>query len=173
VRQLSSRVVYRNAWVSVREDRVERADGSSGVYSVVDAHDFALVLPFERDGFHLVEQYRYPLSARSWEFPSGSFPEGESGSSRELAAQELAEETGFTASRLEPLGRINPANAMTGQSCHVFLATGLTAGEARREATEQDMTQQWFPRAEVARMIRDGVIADGPSVAAFALFLLT
>lgn len=164
--------MYRNQWLSLREDRVERADGSRGIYSVVDGLDFAVVVPFENDGFHLVEQYRYPVQARSWEFPSGSFPAGVTGTPEELAAAELAEETGFTAGRLERLGYLNPANSMTGQGCHVFLATGLSPGEPRREATEQDMRQQWFPRAEVERMLRDGVIADGPTLAAYLLLTM-
>ncbi|MFI7675468.1 NUDIX domain-containing protein [Actinophytocola sp. NPDC049390] len=172
MRQLSSRLVYENQWLSVREDQVTRPDGAQGVYSVVDAKDFALVLPFERDGFHLVEQYRYPVGARSWEFPSGSFPAGVTGTPAELAAAELREETGLTAVRLTRLGHLNPANAMSGQRCHVFLATDLKPGRPEREATEQDMRQEWFPRGEVERMLREGVITDGPSMAAYLLFTL-
>lgn len=172
MRTLASRVVYQNPWLTLREDQVERADGSHGIYSVVDGQDFAVVVPFENDGFHLVEQYRYPVRARSWEFPSGSFPAGVTGTPEELAAAELAEETGFTAGRLERLGFLNPANSTIDQGCHVFLATDLTPGEPRREVTEQDMRQQWFPRREVERMLRDGVIADGPTLAAYLLFTM-
>jgi 8-oxo-dGTP pyrophosphatase MutT (NUDIX family) len=172
VRQLSSRLVYENPWLSVREDQVSRADGSRGVYSVVDAPDFALVMPFEDDGFHLVEQFRYPVGARSWEFPSGSFPAGVTGTVPELAAAELREETGFTAARLARVGYLNPANAMSGIGCHVFLATGLTPGEPEREVTEQDMRQEWFPRADLERMMRDGLITDGPTIAAYLLLRL-
>lgn len=172
IRTHSSRVVYENPWLSLREDEIELGDGSRGVYSVVDARDFAVVIPFENEGFHLVEQYRYPLRARSWEFPSGSFPRGVSGTPEELAAAELAEETGFTAGRLDRLGQLNPANSMTGQTGHVFLATELTPGAPRRELTEQDMRQAWFPRAEVERMLREGVITDGPTLAAYLLFTL-
>ncbi|OLF15223.1 ADP-ribose pyrophosphatase [Actinophytocola xanthii] len=173
MKTLSSRVVYENPWLSLREDRIERADGSSGLYSVIDKPDFALVIPLEDDGFHLVEQYRYPLGRRSWEFPSGAFPDGRSGAPEELAVAELAEETGFTAGRLERLGFLHSANAMTGEGVHVFLATDLTPGEPNREETEQDMRQQWFSRADVERMLRDGVITDGPSLAAYLLFTLS
>jgi 8-oxo-dGTP pyrophosphatase MutT (NUDIX family) len=172
MRALSSRVVYANPWLSLREDQVERADGSRGIYSVVDAHDFAVVVPFENDGFHLVEQYRYPVGTRSWEFPSGGFPEGVTGTPMELAAAELREETGLTPARLERLGYVNPSNSTLNQGCHVFLASDLTAGEPDRELTEQDMRQQWFPRAEFERMLREGVITDGLTLAAYLLFSL-
>jgi 8-oxo-dGDP phosphatase len=172
MKQVSSHVVYANPWLSLREDQVERADGSRGIYSVVDSQDFAVVVPFENGGFHLVEQYRYPVGARSWEFPSGSFPAGVTGTPSELAAAELSEETGLTAGRLERLGYLNPANGTINQGCHVFLATELTAGEPNREVTEQDMRQRWFPRVEVERMLRDGVITDGPTLAAYLLLTL-
>ncbi|WP_216900004.1 NUDIX domain-containing protein [Nocardia alni] len=172
IRTLSSKVVYGNPWMSVREDRIERMDGSHGVYSVVDKPDFALVIPMEDDGFHLVEQYRYPVGARSWEFPAGSFPPGVTGSPEDMAVAELAEETGFAAGRLERLGYLHCANGMTGEGVHVFLATDLIAGEPDREATEQDMCQRWFARAEFEAMVREGVITDAPSLAGYLLLNL-
>jgi hypothetical protein len=45
-------------------------------------------------------------------------------------------------------------------------------GEPNREIAEQDMRQRWFPRRDVERMLRDGVITDGPSVAAYLLLTL-
>lgn len=69
MQRLSSHEVYRNPWMTVREDRVRRADGSTGIYGVVDKPDFALVLPRFQGGFWLVEQYRYPVDRRAWEFP--------------------------------------------------------------------------------------------------------
>ncbi len=100
-RQLSSRVVYANPWLSVREDEFERTDGSTGVYGVVDKQDFAIVVA-EQDGvFHLVEQFRYPIGRRSWEFPMGGWPPGKDGTALALAQAELREETGLTAGRWE------------------------------------------------------------------------
>lgn len=169
IEQLSSRLVYSNKWLSLREDQVTHANGAPGIYSVVDSADFALVMPFENDGFHLVEQYRYPVGHRSWEFPSGSVP---AVTPVEMAATELREETGFTAGELTRIGYLNPVNALSGIGCYVYLATDLTPGSPDREATEQDMRQQWFPRAEVERMVREGLITDGPSIAAYLLLEL-
>jgi 8-oxo-dGTP pyrophosphatase MutT (NUDIX family) len=172
IRTLSSRVVYENPWMSVREDEIEHADGTRGIYAVVDKPDFALVVPFEDGGFHLVEEYRYPLRGRYWQFPQGMFPQGRTGTPEELAAAELGEETGFTAGSMVRLGYLNCAHGVTGQGFHAFLATELTPGEPHREPTEQDMRQQWFPRGEVERMIRDGVITDDSTLAAYLLFVM-
>ena len=172
IRTLSSRVVYENPWMTLREDEIEYGDGSRGLYGVVDKPDFAVVIPAQNGGFHLVEQYRYTLGGRRWEFPQGSFPSGVTGTPEELAATELAEETGFTAARLERLGYLNCAQGFTGQGFHVFLATDLTPGEPDREDTEQDMREQWFPRGEVERMIRTGVITDDSTLAAYLLLVM-
>ena len=79
IRQISTRQVYRNNWLTLREDEVVRPDGSTGVYAVVDKPTYALVIPFDpdHDRFHLVEQFRYPLGMRRWEFPQGTAPEQE------------------------------------------------------------------------------------------------
>ncbi len=63
---LGSRRMYTNAWMSVREDDVQRFDGSPGIYGVVDKPDYALIIPLDGDRVHLVEQYRYPVGARRW-----------------------------------------------------------------------------------------------------------
>ena len=172
IRTLSSWIVYENQWLALREDQIEHADGTRGIYTVIDKPDFALVLPFENDGFHLVEEYRYPLGRRRWCFPQGAFPHGVTGTPEELAAAELGEETGFTAGTLERFGYLNCAHGISGQGYDVFLATDLTPGRPHREVTEQDMRQAWFPRAEVERMLRDGVITDDSSLAAYLLFTL-
>jgi 8-oxo-dGTP pyrophosphatase MutT (NUDIX family) len=172
IKTLTSKLMYQNPWLSLREDQIEYANGTRGLYSVVDRPDFALIIPSDVDGFHLVEQYRYPTRSRSWEFPSGSFPPGLTGSPEEMAAAELAEETGFTAGNLRKLGFLHCANGTTGEGFHVFLATDLVPGQPNRENSEQDMRQRWFPRRDVERMFKDGVITDAPSAAAYLLLTL-
>jgi 8-oxo-dGTP pyrophosphatase MutT (NUDIX family) len=172
VRTTSSREVYRNAWIRVREDQLERPDGSTGVYGVVERPDFAVVLPAERNGFWLVEQFRYPLGRRSWEFPQGTWGQGGEGTAEELARAELAEETGLRAAELRHLGHLDLAPGLSTQEFDVWLATGLTAGPTAREVTEADMRQVFVPETELRAMIGDGRFTDGPSLAAYALLLL-
>ncbi len=169
IRQVSSRVVYRNAWMTVREDAIERPDGSPGLYGYVVRPDFVLIVPEEDDGFHIVEEYRYPIGRRSWSFPQGM---AEADTREDEARRELVEETGLLADRLRYLGRMDNAHGMTDQGLHVYLATGLTKGEPRREHTEQDMRQRWVHRSEFEQMILDGVVSDSSSVAAYMLWRL-
>jgi 8-oxo-dGTP pyrophosphatase MutT (NUDIX family) len=174
MRALSSREVYRNKWMSVREDETELPDGSHGIYGVVDKPDFALIIPRERDGsLWLVEQYRYPVGRRALEFPQGSWTNPGAGSPAELAAAELREETGLRADELHHLGHLCTAYGFCSQGYDVWLATGLHEGDHAREATEQDMRQLRVPREEFERLIRAGEVIDGATLAAYSLLLLT
>lgn len=172
VRTTGSREIYRNPWIRVREDDVELPDGSAGIYSVVEKPHFGLVLPAERDGFWLVEQFRYPLGRRAWEFPQGTWSAGSDGTPEELARAELAEETGIRAAELRHLGHLDLAPGLMTQEFDVWLATGLTPGPTAREVTEADMRAEWVPETELRAMIRDGRFTDGPSLAAYSLLLL-
>lgn len=170
IRQLSTREIFRSPWLRLREDEVEFPDGQRGSYAVVEKQDFVLVLPRENGGFWLVEQYRYPVARREWEFPQGGWPVGRSGPSAELAVAELREETGHTAASWHHLGRLHAAVGFCAQGFDIYLATDLTAGEAQREDTESDMVARWYADAEVRAMVRDGRFADAHGVAALALW---
>jgi 8-oxo-dGTP pyrophosphatase MutT (NUDIX family) len=172
MRRTSSREVYRNAWIRVREDTVELDDGSSGIYGVVERPHFALVLPYENDGFWLVEQFRYPLGRRAWEFPQGTWSADSDGSAEELARAELAEETGLRAGRMTRLAHLDLAPGLSTQEFDVWLATDLSHGRPQREATEADMRSAFVQEAELRAMACAGRFTDGPSLAAYALWLL-
>ncbi len=173
VRTVSSREVYRNAWMSIREDEVVLQDGTSGLYGVVDKPDFALVIPREDDGsLWLVEQYRYPVRRRAWEFPQGSWGQTSTGSQVELAAAELREETGLHAQTLRHLGHLHEAYGFCSQGFDVYLGEGLRRGSVDRETSEQDMQHRRVGDADFRRMVRQGLIVDGATVAAYSLMRL-
>lgn len=172
IETLSTRIVYENAWMRVREDAIRRRDGSTGIYGVVDKMDFVVVVPLHADGsLHLVQQFRYPVGARFWEFPQGMW--GPPGADPALAAaHELQEETGLAAATLTHAGFLHEAYGTINQGYDIFLATGLTAGQAAPESEEQDLISRSFPRAEFERMLLDGTIKDATTVAVFGLLRL-
>ncbi|HTX25888.1 MAG TPA: NUDIX hydrolase [Streptosporangiaceae bacterium] len=173
VRMLASGVVYEDSWMRLRRDEIERRDGSRGTYAFVEKPDFALVIPAEDDGFHLVEEYRYPIGRRTWSFPQGGWPHGQTGTPEELARLELIQETGLRASTLTRLGFLHCAHGISSQGGHFFVATGLTPGPPEREREEQDMRQAWVPRPAFEEMVTAGAITDDSTLAAYALLLLS
>ena len=174
IKKVSRRTVYKNRWMKVHEDSVEFPDGSEGIYGVVDKEDFALIVPQHDDGrFQLVQQFRYPVGDRYWEFPQGSW-ETKPGTNPELVALgELEEETGFRAKSLIKLGHLFEAYGFSNQGFHAFLASGLEQGTVDRDIEEQDMLTAAFSLAEINEMILSGQIKDAPTIAALGLFAIS
>jgi ADP-ribose pyrophosphatase len=166
---LTSRIAYQNRWLRVREDTIRRRDGSNGLYGVVERTDFVVVVPWQDGAVTLVEQYRYPIRARIWELPMGTWEHRPDTDPRALAAAELQEETGLIAADLRPVGTLLQGPGYCNQRGHVFLATGLRQGPPAREATEQDMQCRSFPLPALEAMISDGTIQDGMTLAALGL----
>ena len=174
IETLSSRTVYANRWISVREDAVRFASGHEGIYGVIDKPDFVLVVPLHDDGrIELVEQYRYPLSRRFWEAPQGGWPAERKATPEEVARGELAEETGFRAASMTPIGHFHQAPGLLNQGYQAFLAKGLVPGQVQRDIEEQGMMSRAFTLDEVVAMIAKGQIKDAPTIAALGLLRLT
>jgi 8-oxo-dGTP pyrophosphatase MutT (NUDIX family) len=171
IRQLSSRVVYQNPWMTLREDQIQRADGSSGIYAVVEKPDFALIIPAEHDGFYLVQEYRYAVGRRVWSFPQGTLPDRRDAVPADLARAELLEETGIQADHLTHLGFLYTSQGSSSQGFNVFVASGLQHSEPQREREEQDMIHAWFSRPGFRRLVAAGDMADDASLAAYALLM--
>ena len=111
------------------------SDGLKGDYIVMDAKDWAIVIPDAGDSFLMVKQWRHGEGALSIEFPGGVIEPKES--PEEAAARELKEETGFTAGKLVKLGSMNPNPALMSNHVHVFAAFDLqSTGEQHLDDDE-------------------------------------
>ena len=159
---VSTREVYQNPWIRVREDQVIRPDGHPGIYGVIEftpAVGVVAIRPDER--VYLVGQYRYPTDCYSWEIITGYSDAGEDALA--AAQRELREEAGLTAHRWTPLGECHISNSVTDQRGYLFLAQDLVAGEAAPDATEQ-LAVRTAPLADALRMARDSEIVQAFSL---------
>ena len=168
---LSSREVYRNHWMRLREDEILRGNGEKGIYGVVEKHDAAIILPIDGDRIWLVEQFRYTIGERALELPQGGW-EMEIENPEELARGELREETGMDAAEMTRLGMLWIAYGFVRQRQYVYLATGLTPAHADPDAEEHDLTARSVPIAEFERMMLDGTIRDNCTLSAWGLYQL-
>jgi 8-oxo-dGTP pyrophosphatase MutT (NUDIX family) len=164
-RTLSSREVYENNCIRLREDEVVRPDGNPGIYGVVHFRNVAVgVLALEDDdSIYLVGQYRYTLDRYSWEIPEGGCPETEDTLS--AAQRELEEETGLRAQTWKQLGEAHLSNSVTDELAVWFLAVGLTRGKHSPEGTEK-LEVRRVPFDEALRMVLAGEITDALSMLA-------
>jgi ADP-ribose pyrophosphatase len=166
-----STVVYQNRWMTVREDTIVRSNGSRGIYGVVEKPDFAVIAAIDANQLYLVEQYRYPVKGRYWELPQGSW-EKQDVDPLVVAIAELREETGLLAGSMIHAGHLFPAYGYATQGFDVYLATQLEQLDRKLDPEEADLIAKAFDVSVVERMIRDAIIKDAPTVAAFGLLRL-
>ncbi|MDX5346452.1 MAG: NUDIX hydrolase [Hymenobacteraceae bacterium] len=161
---LSTKPVYENPWIKVREDQVINPRGGKGIYGVVSFKNKAIgVIPVDQEGnTYLVGQHRYSLDEYSWEIPMGGGPV--EGDVLESAKRELKEETGFTANQWECIMRIHTSNSVTDEEGFVYLALDLIPGETEFDHTE-DLQIKKLPFAAAVDMVMNGEITDAISVA--------
>lgn len=161
----SSRVVYQNTWISVREDQVIRPDGNPGIYGVVEIRPSVGVLAMnDREEVVLVGQWRYAMNRYSWEIPRGGSHPGET-DMLAVAQRELMEEAGVVASDWEPLGKVDICNGVANDVQSLFFARGLSATN-RQLDPEEEIALEWRPFETVLSMAMDGRITEVCSIAA-------
>jgi len=166
---LDSTIVYQNRWMSVREDKIRRLSGATGIYGIVDKPDFVVILAVENSHIYLVEQYRYAVEGRYWELPQGSWESNPSVDHSLLAAAELKEETGLVASRMEYIGHQFLAYGYSSQGYHIYLATDLMASSNNLDDEEEGLISRKFSIKQFESMIIEGVIKDATSVNSYGL----
>jgi ADP-ribose pyrophosphatase len=163
-RTLTTREVYTNAWMRLREDVAELPDGRSTLYGVIECKPAIGVLPFLDDAtVVLVGQYRYVARDFYWEIPTGGMRAGEG---EEAAAQrELAEEAGYEAARLVKLCTFHSSKSIMDETAHLYRADGLRP--ATRDGDDTEFIEvRTFPFAEVLRMVETSEIRDAMTVIA-------
>ena len=169
---LSSREIYRNRWMRLREDEILRSNGQRGIYGVVEKDEAAIIVPIDGDRIWLVEQFRYTIQQQAIELPQGGW-EATVENPEELARGELKEETGLHAARMTYLGFHWIAYGFTRQKQHVYLATGLSQAERKLDVEEHDLVVRNMLITDFEQLMLDGVICDGCTLAAWALYLMS
>ncbi len=167
-RRVSSRPIYANRWITLREDVVALPDGRTTIYGVVTCGQCVGILPFlDPDTVVLVRQYRYIAGRATWEMPTGGAHPGEP--LEDAARRELAEETGWRAERLVPISTFHTSKSVVDETAHLFLAHGLTRGERPVGDDTEFIETRPFPFAEALRMVLSGEIVDSMTIIAVLL----
>lgn len=160
---------WQHKFLDLHVDRVRYPDGSEGEQVLIHHPGASAVVPIVSDvssadpQLLLIRQYRYATGGELWEIPAGRLEPDEAPEA--CAKRELLEETGCRCERLVPLTFLWTTPGFTNEKIHLFMATGLTQGEAAREADEF-MEVVPVQMSKALEMIRDGVITDAKTMVA-------
>lgn len=160
---LSSKKIYDNPWIEVKEDQIINPSGNPGIYGKVSFKNLAVaIIPLDRhQNTWIVGQHRYTLDEYSWELPMGGVPFDEDPLIG--ARRELLEETGISAKKWSLLLKMHTSNSVTDELAYTYMAEELTIGTPQFEETE-DIQIKRIPFEEVLDLVMRGKITDGLSV---------
>jgi ADP-ribose pyrophosphatase len=161
--RIESRRAYTGKIISLDVDTVRFPDGSTGELEMIRHPGASAIVPFLSDPrgedpqVLMIRQYRYAADGYMYEIPAGRLDKGEN--PRDCAVRELKEETGCTAELMEHLLTMYTTPGFTDEKIHLFMATGLVAGETKHEADEfMDLHPMRLSRA--LEMVEAGGIQD-------------
>lgn len=160
-----TKTVHDCPWIRIDVSKVTTPGGSPGEYNVVHFKNIAIgVIPLDENGnVYLVGQWRYPLNQYSWEIPEGGGKLDVD--PLESAKRELKEETGLSANKWEKVLVMHLSNSATDEYGILYLATGLTQGEAEPEEDEELKIKKMH-HSEFYDAVMRGEITDSLTVLA-------
>lgn len=172
-KKLSSKIVYKNPWFSVRKDKVIRPDGKKGTYSIVKMNtNSVFIVPVSADGkIFLQKQHRYTTGVYSWEIPGGRIKKGEKPS--KAAKRELKEELDLTPKSLQKIGEVQVLNGTSDGLGNVFVCVTKEKNTKNIDAENEGIGEVGkFSLNKVKKMVKEGKISDSQSIASLYLYAL-
>src|ERR1041385_3818133 len=156
---VESKEVYKCSLFRVTEDRAIEPKTKFEIKRSVVRHIGSAVMMAvdEKKRVLLVRQYRLPADKYLWELPAGRLDPGEK--TLQAAKRELIEETGYRARKWTKLASYFASPGFVQERMTIFLAEDLTAGQAT-PMDDEKIEARWFPKKEIAELIRSGKMED-------------
>ncbi|BBU27827.1 ADP-ribose pyrophosphatase [Burkholderia sp. THE68] len=157
-KKVESITLHEGKFLTLKRDTVELPDGKHATREFVEHPGAVMILPVFDDGRVLLErQFRYPVGKVLLEFPAGKLDPNED--ELTCAKRELQEETGYTAREWTFLTRIHPVISYSTEFIDIYLARGLSSGDAKLD--EGEFLETFIAdEAQLMNWVKDGTISD-------------
>lgn len=173
-KKLSSKIVYKNQWLRLREDTVIRPDGKKGKYGIVERPPVNFIIASDQKGLiFFIKEYRYPIKKTIIQLPAGTTDKNDDNLSS--AKKELFQETGIKAKNWKKLGKFYIGPGHESIYANVFLATDLNISQLNKSVKADDeliLKVIKLPIIKIRQLINSGKIECGISLAALNLYFL-
>jgi ADP-ribose pyrophosphatase len=158
---MSEVLLQTNKFRVVRETQTTPA-GRTKTREIVRHPGACVIVPLLDDGrVCLIRNYRIAVGQTLIELPAGTLEPPEE--PHVTAQRELIEETGFRAARIEFLHSFFLSPGILDERMHLYVASGLTAGDTAREEGEE--IENWLVAwDEAIGMVFSGQIQDAKTI---------
>ena len=167
--RLNRELMYRGAIIDLYKDTIKTPDGAIQYYDFIKHQGAAAVIPVRDDGkILMVKQYRNALDRFTIEIPAGGLQSADE-PTKEAAARELEEETGYHSEDLELLLTIRTTIAFCNEKIDIFVARNLTKTEQHLDEGEYvDVLE--FDIEDLVKMVYDGQLEDSKTINAILAY---
>lgn len=161
---ISTKKVYENPWISVREDTIIRPGGTEGIFGVMTMKNGCTIIAVDADkNIYITKEFHYAVGQDTVELISGGMDEDES--PLDCAKRELEEESGLIADEWIDLGHIDPFTTVVHSRNYLYLAKGLRNGTTKPDEGEI-VNLDKIPYSKALEMAMNSEISHGASVVA-------
>jgi 8-oxo-dGTP pyrophosphatase MutT (NUDIX family) len=164
---LSSEYLFKDTWFTIRKDTCKAADGRIiSPYYVYEFPTWVTAVALTEDGKIIMErQYRHALEQINFEIPGGCVDDTDA-STQTAIARELLEETGYTFSHYEYLGKTSSNPSTNNNWMHMYLATGGRLVQEQQLDHNEEIEVYLFSVDEVKQLLKENRIIQSMHVTA-------
>ncbi len=162
---LSSEYLFNDLWFKVRKDRCETPQGKIvEPYYVYEFPTWVTAVALTEDGKIILErQYRHALGETCIEIPGGCVDDTDA-TLEDAIKRELLEETGYSFSSFEYLGKISANPSTNSNLMHMFLAMGGRKIAAQELDDNEEIEIDLVTIDELKQLLRENKILQAMHV---------
>lgn len=168
IKRIKRELVHEGVIIDVYTDYMQIPNGNTAKWDFIGHKGAAAIVPVDQDGnIIMVRQYRNAIEKNTLEIPAGGLNPGED--MKTCATRELEEETGYRSEHVEHLIDLYTTVAFCNEKIGIYYTKDLIPSHQHLDEDEY-VSIETYRLEELVKMIFDGVIEDGKTIAAILAY---